>query len=265
MDAGLIAPQWLAATNGEEVDWHDDSHRLHLLASILLKQRSKHPPINSGTKVRVFEIISDNIRDNKPLWHGLNADAKLFRQEEIDSLSQRLETKRKDIGGYLNTHFGMGELFYRPVLLGVHQSPGHEVKCYAHTSLCWEEVQHARHLPLKVRRSGQEKENLAIEIAEHLSLLHTHVLWPAFFTGMGVPKPRQSLVLIHASSWRVLGVWALHAEGADLIEPQQQKESDLLSTVLHPMAAINDVFGAMINLSPPFTMPPPTTSDAMNY
>lgn len=242
----LIAPQWLNVTEGRRVDWQDENRRLQLLASILLEQRRKQPSIHSGT--RLVEIISDGIRDNEPLWHGLKVDPRveLFRPDEIESLQKRVRDNRRSIGSNLNTHFLIGRLFHRPVLLGVHQRKDRNITCYVHAGHCWEILEVAQHLPLKVRTDGQSLTDAAREIAEHLRVLHSRVLWPAFFTNMGDPVERQSLVLIHASSWRVLGVWALHSEGANLLEPHLMAAADVVRTVLHPMATLNDVFGAMV-------------------
>jgi hypothetical protein len=247
----FVPPHWHKAAGGRVVNWHNEKHRARLLAKILLEQRRKRPILGQGEQATVVEIISDSIQKGEPVWHGfrVRSEAKLFRAYEIQQLASRVKRYRDEIGTHLKTHFVMGELFYRPILLGVHQAPGEVTNCFVHCGDGWEDLERAMNLPLMVPGKGPLPSTTTNEIAMDLRTLHEHVLWPSFFTDMGALVQRQSLVLIYSSSWRVLGVWALHAQGANLIDPQKMASTDFLRTVLDPMGAINDVFGAMVNLS----------------
>lgn len=271
---------WVDLKNRRELIEGDARRRHMALLDILIKRRehlldspeqhllqavNRLFPSSSGIIELSFELISDALALIEPSWHGARIEGdgiRVLAADMADQFASEVAERRsahKGLLGIFPTHASIGSQLTEPQLFAVHTSAAGEpeVLLWAHSE--WVAIKEAteRDLPLKLdiaTADGDvetvERDDLLQQLENSFRILSRDVLWPTFFAEQG-GKERVSLVLIHASSWRVAGVWAMHSS--------RRPESSLppggppaVGSLLVPMAkppidAFNDLVGAVMD------------------
>jgi hypothetical protein len=276
----MAEPAWLDPTFRTNLIEGDSPRRHSTLLDILIARRNHlvdNPPGQLRSAISsiftaeprivglTYELISDSLALIEPTWHAAivgDDDITPLTPETAKEFAAHVAANRQLArdGLQFPTHAAIGELLTEPQLFAVRGSPGQPTEVQLWTSGGWVPLLDAREddLPLKlsIRGGGRagasyRRSELLTHMKESFCVLSESVLWPVFFPEKD-NEERVSVVLVHASTWRVAGVWAVHTyyrvdSGGSLqsgsVTPVQYDRV----MVKPPQHVFNDLLGAVVD------------------